>query len=286
MKHYLALAFFFMGLAAFGQTDGVTLHVDLKQDQFISNEDVIVVVRVTNRSGQTLRLGGDNQWLTYEVEDITGKVAAKLSNPNVNRQIVVPSAKTARIQVNITPHFNFRQPGRYMVTAYVRLPGIEKPLVSKAKPFDVFNGTQLQEFVVGVPPSFSGKDGRPETRRYVLQQANYLKELKLYFRVTDASGGHTIKVFPLANMLSFSRPEAQVDRFSNLHVLTQVGARSFLYCMLNPDGQMLVRQTHDYTETRPVLKLGADGRVFVKGGIQRISSSDLPPPSVDGAKNQ
>jgi hypothetical protein len=81
----------------------------------------------------------------------------------------------------------------------------------------------------------------------------------------------------LGSLVSFSRPEAQIDKESNLHVLFQTGARSFNYSMVSPDGILRVRQTHDYTGTRPALKIN-DGRIRVSGGMRRSTSTDLPPP--------
>jgi hypothetical protein len=48
---------------------------------------------------------------------------------------------------------------------------------------------------------------------------------------------------------------------------------------------MLVRQTHDYTATRPVLRSGEDGKTFVAGGIRRVTANDLPPPSAPPSTN-
>jgi hypothetical protein len=111
-----------------------------------------------------------------------------------------------------------------------------------------------------------------------LQQASYLKQLKLYLRLTDDTENKVFRVFPLGTLVSFSRPEAQIDKESKLHVLFQTGARSFIYSVVSPDGILLVRQTHDYTQTRPILKNGDDGRIHVSGGMRRPTSRDLPPP--------
>ena len=84
----------------------------------------------------------------------------------------------------------------------------------------------------------------PEARKYTLQQANYIKQLTLYVRVTDLTEQRVFKVLPVGPLLSFSRPEARIDRDSNLHLLFQTGARSFLYQVINPEGDLLARQTH------------------------------------------
>jgi hypothetical protein len=78
-------------------------------------------------------------------------------------------------------------------------------------------------------------------------------------------------------MVSFSRPEPQLDKFSNLHLLYQTAARTFNYSIINPDGKILLRQTYDYTTTRPRLKLDESGQFIVTGGARRIASNDLPP---------
>ena len=78
-------------------------------------------------------------------------------------------------------------------------------------------------------------------------------------------------------MLSFGQPEPQVDKFSNLHILYQDGPHSFNYTVVNPDGDITVRQTYSYTSTgRPQLRVDSDGILKVMGGTRRIAPSDLP----------
>jgi hypothetical protein len=103
----------------------------------------------------------------------------------------------------------------------------------------------------------------PEIRKYSLLQVTHDKELKLYFRLTDASGTRTLRVFPIDKLISFSSPEGQLDRFNNLHVLYQTGAHSFLYSVINPDGVLVGRETHDISATRPGLRPDKNGHISV-----------------------
>jgi len=48
---------------------------------------------------------------------------------------------------------------------------------------------------------------------------------------------------------------------------------------------LLVRQTYEYTDTRPVLRVDREGRIFIGGGARRGSSNDLPPPSEASSTN-
>jgi len=118
-----------------------------------------------------------------------------------------------------------------------------------------------------------------------LQQANYLKQMMLYVRLTDLSEQKVFKVFPAGRLLSFSKPEARIDRASNLHLLFQTGARSFLYQVIDPEGDVLVRQTYDYTSTRPVLRGDQEGKTFVQGGIRHTTATDIPAPSAAASTN-
>jgi len=73
--------------------------------------------------------------------------------------------------------------------------------------------------------------------QYTLEQANYLKaQLRLYVQVSDAAEAQVYKVTALGPLVSFSHPEAQVDRQSRLNVLWQTGAQAFSYAIVNPDG--------------------------------------------------
>ena len=125
-------------------------------------------------------------------------------------------------------------------------------------------------------PNPLGETKAPEVRKYALQQAIHLKQMKLYVRVSDPSESRIFGCFPLGPMVSFSNPEHQIDKQSNLHVLYQTGARSFNYSVVNPDAKLVVRQTHEYSDSRPVLRADREGRIFVAGGVRRFTRDDLP----------
>ena len=92
----------------------------------------------------------------------------------------------------------------------------------------------------------------PELRTYALQEANYLhSRIILYAQVTDKEGKLN-KVIPVGPMVSFGQPDAKVGKFSDLNILYQNGPRTFNYTVINPDGQVILRQTYDYT-SRPRL---------------------------------
>jgi hypothetical protein len=256
----------------------VTVELTQDQDQFLSAESVLLTVRITNRSGQSLNLGRGEDWLTFSVETRDGEVVPKFGDAPVGDEFVLESSRVATIHVNLAPYFALTRTGRYSVTAAMQIKQWNQTVRSQPRSFDIIEGVRLWEQVIGVPGSAPGTNAMPEIRKFVLQQAYYLKsQLRLYVRVTDGSGARTFRVFPIGPMVSFGRPEPQVDKFSNLHLLFQVGPRTFTYAVINPDGELIARQTYDYGDRRPRLQPDAEGKILVTGGVRRPTPQDVPP---------
>ena len=259
---------------AFSAMAQLAVEVVVDQEQFLRDEAVTVKVRVTNRSGQTLRLGADNEWLGFAIEGVDSGSVSRLAEVPVKGEFLLESAHMATRTVDLAPCFDLSQPGRYNITATVRIKEWGAETASKPRRIEVVRGTKLWEQEFGVP----AVSGAPETRRYVLQQANYKKQLMLFLRLTDFDDHKVFRVAPLGPLVSFSQPEAQVDRTSELNVLFQTGARSFLFYVIRPDGELAIRQTYDYAGSRPSLRLTDEGRIFVGGGARRPTVNDIPAP--------
>jgi hypothetical protein len=194
---------------------------------------------------------------------------------------MLESSQVAIKHVDLAPYFTVSGPGRYGIVAAVKIRDWGSQLESRTKYFDVVDGSKLWEQVVGVPEAADKASTMPEVRRYILQQANYIKgQLRLYLRVTDAYG-RAIRVFNMGPMLSFSRPEPQVDKLSHLHVLYQKGPGSYSYTVFDLDGKILTHQIYEYLATRPRLKLDDDGSVTVAGGSRKVAANDVPTPTAE-----
>jgi len=73
----------------------------------------------------------------------------------------------------------------------------------------------------------------------------------------------------VGQILSFSHPEPQIDKSSNLHLIYQSWAKVYSYSVFSPDGELVKRETYDYIATRPRLQVDKDGLVGVVGGVKR-----------------
>jgi len=246
--------------------------VELVQDtsQFLIGESIPLAVRITNRSGQTLRLGDDPDWLIFAIErrDGNSSIIAKISEVPVvgGFDLETSQVATKRIQ-DLTPHFSLDGSGSYAVSATVRVTAWNREFTGAPKVFQLIHGTKMWEREIGL----SGTTGdMPETRHYSLVQANYQRsQLRLYLKVTDASGLKLVRLTLLGNMVSFGRPEPQMDRKNHLHVLFQNGPHSCNYAVCDPDGQIIKQEIYDFAGTRPRLRLDEAGDGYVTGGVIR-----------------
>ena len=262
----------------------VSLEVTLDQEQFLPGEALMAHVRLTNRSGETLQLGADSDWLAFGVESRDGYVVLKTGDVPVTGAFTLESSKRAIKQVNLAPYFNLSKPGRYAITATVVIKNWNQVITSTPVLFDIILGAQIWSQEFGVPNSADPSNAPPAVRRYALQQANHLKKgLMLYFRLADPTGKFN-KVFPIGPMISFGQPDAQLDQVSNLHVLYQNGPRTFNYIVINTDGDVLQRAIYEFT-TRPRMQLNEKGQIIVVGGSLRQSSGEVPPAKPDNTNH-
>ena len=256
----------------------ITVQVLLEQDQFLPGESLPVTVRVINNSGQSLHLGEAANWLTFNVESAdNNSVVMKNADPPVVGGFDLGSSEVATKRVDLTPYFALTQAGRYHLVATVRIPEWGSAVTSPAKEFDIIDGAQLWSQDFGLPVPAGVTNQLPVIRKYILEEANYLrKQLRMYVLVSDQSGTRILKVSAIGPMVSFSQPEAQLDRASNLHMLYQSGAQSFIYSVVNPDGNITLQEVYDYLGTRPRLALNDAGDIVVKGGVRRPKPGELP----------
>jgi hypothetical protein len=272
MKTFLAglLALMFISRAS----AQVSVELSLDQEQFLPSESVPLTVKITNRSGQQLHLGVEPDWLTFSVESSDGFVVIKNAEVPVDGEFDLETAQSATKHVDLQPYFSMTKPGRYKVIATLRIKDWAAQVASVPQRFDVISGALLWSSDFGVP---DGTNAAPEVRKYTLEKANYLKEqLRLYVQVSDGAVQRVYKVAALGPMVSFSRPEAQVDRMSRLNVLWQTGAQGFSYAIVNPNGSVEELDTYDNYYSRPRLTVDENGEVVVVGGTKRPKAYELP----------
>lgn len=274
MKILFSVVLMFLAGAA-GLPAQVSVELLTTQTQYIPGEAIPVLVRISNQSGQTLTMGQDNEWLTVSVEARDGSLVPRLAELPVEGQFTLESSQLGKKVLDIAPGFDLTRQGNYNVTATVKLPQWQRWISSSPLAISIIKANTIWEQECGVPGSNDGS-GAPEVRKFALQQANYMKNLRLYVRITDASGTKIFKLINVGSQVSFNTPEAQIDKTSRLHLLHQTGAKSFCYAVISPNGDLEVLQTHDFVSSRPRLRKDTEGRILVSGGARRMTPQDIP----------
>ena len=179
-------------------------------------------------------------------------------------------------RVNLGPYFNLQRTGTYHVIATVHVNAWNSDIASAPASFDVIQGAQMWSQTFGVTdPEIPGQP--PRVRKYTLMEANYLKDqLRLYVQVSDESSGNILRVKGIGPMISFSQPEAQLDRSSRLHVICQSGASAFTHSVISTDGKIVQQEVYDYVNTHPRLSQDSDGDIIVRGGARRVEPGEVP----------
>jgi hypothetical protein len=267
-------------LLAFSAHAQVTLELQLDQKQYIPGEALVVRARIGNFSGQPLGFGRTADWLTFEVQSSSGQPVQRLAAAAVLGEFQLDTASIATKKVNLAPAFDLSRPGRYRVVATVHMPEWDKRWTSKEVGFDIIKGTKIWERDFGVP---NPAGGPPEMRKFALLEARYLDKPTLYVRLGDVTEREVLAVRPIGTLLSFSKPDGQMDQQNRLHVLWQDAARSFTYVTLAYGGEVTLRQTFQMTNTRPALRPGPEGTIQVVGGARVETTQDIPPPATASA---
>ena len=262
-------------LTSFRAAAQVSVEITMDQEQFLPSEAVPVAVKITNRSGQQLHLGAAADWLTFSVESTDGFIVIKNAEVPVTGEFDLESSQIGIIKrMDLQPYFQMGRHGRYKVIATLRIKDWSASVNSAPKTFDVVNGAKLWSQDFGVP---GVTNSQPEVRKFTLEEANYLRlQLRLYVRVSDQSESQVFKVTTLGQMVSFSDPDAKVDRTSQLHVLWQAGAQVFNYALINANGEVVRQAVYNNAGSRPRLVVNEQGEVSVAGGTRRMKPEDLP----------
>jgi hypothetical protein len=258
----------------------VNVTLSTAQEQFLLGEELEVAVKISNFSGRKLTLGADAGWLAFHVAPKDSGLVKPTGDLEESGEFGLENATSGTLRYNLQNAFELDRPAQYRVTATVQIPGGEA-VTSAPLRFEIIRGARLWDRLVGV--SGTDTNAAPETRKFIVQQANYLRSVKLFVRVTDASETATYRVIRIGPTVSFAKPQYLVDRQNRLHVLHQYDADEYLYHAINTAGDVEQRHNYVIADRRPELRVNDRGEVAVIGGVRRLTSADLPAPREVGA---
>src|SRR6266478_8096617 len=155
MKSFPFVLGFFLA-SAFWSAAQVSVELVLDQEQFLLNESLPVKVRITNRSGKTLQLGQEKNWLSFSIESRDGYLVTPLEELPAAGDLSIESSMVAYRTVDLMPYFDLSKPGHYTVSASLKIKQWNEEIPSKAKNFEIARGTKIWEQEFGVPSADAG----------------------------------------------------------------------------------------------------------------------------------
>lgn len=258
------------------------VEVDLVTEQrhFLAGEELRVGVRIANLSGQTLRFGETADWVSFLFDPNAHMRARPIADLPAIEPFEVQNATRATRWFNLTPYFDLERVGEYRCSAIIKIQQWKEERSTQPVSLQIVNGTAVWSQDFGLPLAPGAPPTPPEFRTYTLEKARLGDDAWLYLRVIDKANHRTIRVVGIDRMPQISKPEMQIDRQGQLHVLHQTDRSAFNYSAFTPDGALILRQRHghnEFTRSRPVLRPMEDGTVIIHGGARKMAPTDFPP---------
>jgi hypothetical protein len=263
----------------------VRVDLSLHRSLFIRYEPLVAIVSITNLSGRDLNLADqdNHKWFSFHIESAAGALVPPYNPDYSLSPVQIPAGQSIKRAVNITPLYPLSEYGIYRVRATVFDPE-SKRFYSSNPPLNVeiTEGRMLWQQTIGVPDD--GKNEAGQTRTATLLSHRLPDETQLYLRIEDRENGLIFCTHQLGRLVSFNKPEVEIDAQNQIHVLQNTAPRMFLYTEVGLDGQILDRkQFAGSTESRPTLRRNTAGGYQVVGGTfldptKVVQDQTAPPP--------
>ena len=137
MKRIFVLWALLFGILPLARAQGVGVFatLSLEEKQLLPDEKMRLKLTIENRSGRDLNLGTTNDWLTFIVLGERNTPVAPLGEDHVyiEGETNVPEGESASREFNLTPYFDFKQPGRYTVKASIKIPQWQKEVAAQER---------------------------------------------------------------------------------------------------------------------------------------------------------
>jgi len=272
-------AFFVLLLLLTGRVvdaQGLSIKLLADQAEYLPNESLMVGVAIENFSGTPVILGQDREWIKFLIQDIRGRPVAGNGAPPPGEVFIVPNAATTTRWINLAPYFNVRQQGAYSITAQVKVRQWKQNIQAQPCQVQVVGGLELAARKFGLPNSLR-ENSPPEIRAFRLLRKRADGRLLLYLRVAEENDYAVYNVQLLGPMIQLSPPEFQLDSDGRIHIFFRSGARSYMYCVANSQGQLQKRHTYQtYLGKRPAMRMNKKKALEITGGRRVFVSSDIP----------
>lgn len=256
---FICMAFLFApGL--FAQVD---VSASLPATTFLKYEGIPLRMEITNRSGETLRIGGENSddLLLLRVRNLDNMVVPRTKKPILEKPWVIAPGETAVKTFDLVQLFRLNRAMSYRCLQDVRLAGESytgRPLL-----FDVANGQVYDEI-----------KRRKSDRIFTMIGINRNGGDDVMLRVMNFDESMVLATYYLERHLRFYPPFMKVDSDGNLATLHYMSPHQVVMCQFKPDGSPIGRTYFKATPGVPIRLMEHPEKGFlVQGGVRMEGQS-------------
>lgn len=234
-------------------TCGAQIQVDIKVNRhtYILYEPLRATVTITNNTGREITLADDQgkQWLNIEINHVGDMVIAPFAPDYQLHSLTIPEGQSLQRQLDLTSLFPIGTEGTHRVRASIYFADTDRYYYSNPITFDLTDGKLLWRESVGVPGS------NDEIRQVSLLTHQLPDRQLLYVRVRDDNGGTIYTTQALGRLIMTGHePQELFDRSNVLHVLHEAIPGTYLYSIINLNGERMDQKVYVRTgPTRPQL---------------------------------
>jgi hypothetical protein len=273
-------------LCALGLLSGLAhgqymIEVGLEKKMFFSQEPMIASVKITNRSGTDVVMGGrGSNWLQFQVMDAQERLFAP-AVVETEENFVFRAGETMNRRILLSETHALSEVGHYALKAIVYHPPTQEYYESNRLRFEVTDMKPIWQQSFGVP---QGLPDAGRVRNYSLHILRDDSGSTLYLRVTDERSNLRMATFSLGPINQAIDPSFVVDPQNRLQTFHLAVPGVYVHCVIDTAGKVVSREYYkEEKENRPMMATRG-GEVFVVGGIPYDPTAPPPTASETGIR--
>lgn len=219
----------------------VRVDATLNEETYLKYESVKVAVKISNRSGDDLYVGGSNAVtrLSFQVRDMKGNMIRSTERePLPDKAWLVPNNKASQLEFNLLEFRSVYRPGTYVLrVSVINGKGDNaEAYVSADVQFTISSGTQYEKI-----------ERKKSDRTFVLLGLRRNGGYHMLLRVTDYKEELCYGTYYLEKHLKFVPPEMRLADDGGVHTLHYLSPERAVHCIFGPKGSPKDRLLYQVT---------------------------------------
>lgn len=285
---FISLFLFFSSTSLLAQ---LAMGFKLNGQNYIRYEKIYARLTIKNQSGQPIIFGTNKKLqckISFEIDTLKGDRPKTLETPMYEiTDTLLPAGEKETFSIPITKYFEFSGDGKYRIKAIVTHAQLPKSYETEQVEFNIIKGNVIWTTSVGIPSLSSEEDKTAKIAKRSYSIISYFDGTSKIFCLLVDDDKHIYGLTKVGYDIGTVKPQCEIDRLSNLHLLVQSSASIFSYFIYDINCKLEDREVYkkidEYTIPR-LLKDEKTGRIHVVGGILAVEGEDYMEKQESSAK--